>query len=145
MACFVLQIIRAGRLSQKPVSNDAGKWDKRFGEPLMKWKAYPNLRRRPRAPNKGRGRLQVQIRRAFLSADTQTSSAVYDWCFARCRHRITQRHRHSVWRILMTIADPVARVPPYGAWLWRLREPIGSAIGSNESSAADKSLSGKEK
>jgi len=21
----------------------------------------------------------------------------------------------------MTMADPIARVPPYGAWLWRLR------------------------
>jgi hypothetical protein len=30
-------------------------------------------------------------------------------------------HRYSVWRILVTIADPIGRVPPYGAWLWRLR------------------------
>jgi hypothetical protein len=98
----------------------------------------------PNAPANAE-RLQVQIRRAFLSADTQTSSAVYDWCFARCRHRITTRHRYSVWRLLVTIADPVARVPPYGAWLWRLREPIGSAIGPNESSSEDKPLSAKEK
>jgi hypothetical protein len=26
-------------------------------------------------------------------------------------------HRYSVWRILVTIADPIGRVPPYGAWL----------------------------
>jgi hypothetical protein len=26
-----------------------------------------------------------------------------------------------IWRVLMTMADPVKRVPPYGAWLWRLR------------------------
>jgi hypothetical protein len=30
-------------------------------------------------------------------------------------------------RTLRTICDPVARVPPYGAWLWRLR--TGGAIG----------------
>jgi hypothetical protein len=30
-------------------------------------------------------------------------------------------------RTLRTICDPVARVPPYGAWLWRLRN--GGAIG----------------
>jgi site-specific recombinase XerD len=29
----------------------------------MKWAGYPNLRRRPHSPNKGRGKLQVAIRR----------------------------------------------------------------------------------
>jgi hypothetical protein len=90
----------------------------------MKWQHHPNLRLRPAKPALGRGRLQVQIRRAFLSADTQTSSAIYDWCFAGRRHRITTRHRYFVWRLLVTIADPVARVPPYGAWLWRLKSPL---------------------
>jgi hypothetical protein len=89
---------------------------------VMKWPHHPNLRRRPHAPNKGRGRLQVQIRRAFLDADTITSSTVYDWCFVRRRRRIPTRHRYSVWRILMTIADPVGRAETIGRpWLWRLR------------------------
>jgi hypothetical protein len=90
--------------------------------PAMKWPHHPNLRRRPHAPNKGRGRLQVQIRRAFLGADTVTSTTVYDWCFVRRRRRIPTRHRYSVWRILMTIADPVGRASTIGRpWLWRLR------------------------
>ena len=25
-------------------------------------------------------------------------------------------------RVLMTMADPIRRVPPYGAWLWRLKQ-----------------------
>jgi hypothetical protein len=93
----------------------------------MKWPHHPNLRRRPHAPAKNRGRLQVQIRRAFVGADTQTSSAVYDWCFAGCRHRITTRHRYSVWRLLVTIADPIGRADTIGRpWLWRLREKPSS-------------------
>jgi hypothetical protein len=43
-----------------------------------------------------------------------------DWCFARQR----RRHRYSVWRILREIADPIELVPPYGAWLWRLKSDL---------------------
>ena len=32
----------------------------------MKWNGHPILARRPHAPNKGRGRLQRQVRRALL-------------------------------------------------------------------------------
>jgi hypothetical protein len=85
---------------------------------------HPNLRRRPHAPNKGRGRLQRAIARAFLVAgsDTLSSTAVYDWCFVRDRHRPPEWHRYSVFRILQEIAYQVERVPPHGAWLWRLRD-----------------------
>jgi hypothetical protein len=51
----------------------------------------------------------------------RTSSQIYAWCFAKYGRPIPQRHRHSVWRILVKIADQVERRPPYGAWLWRLR------------------------
>jgi hypothetical protein len=34
---------------------------------------------------------------------------------------LTQAHRHSVRRVLISMVDPVERVPPHGAWLWRLR------------------------
>jgi hypothetical protein len=126
---------------------------------MTKWLSYPNLQRRPHAPNKGRGRLQVQIRRAFaIHGPVVSSSQTYDWAYARQpRLRRSLAHRHSVFRILREIAEPVGRaptigrpwlwrlrVPPYGAWLWRLREPIGSAIGSSESSAANKPLPEKE-
>jgi hypothetical protein len=34
----------------------------------------------------------------------------------------SQLRRHGVWRILMSIADPICKVPPHGAWLWRLKD-----------------------
>jgi hypothetical protein len=89
----------------------------------MKWPNHPNLRRRPHAPAANRGRLQISIRRAFVAhGDVVTSSQVYDWTYARQR-RIKQRHRHSVWRILDELADPVGRAPTIGRpWLWRLKD-----------------------
>jgi hypothetical protein len=89
--------------------------------PASKWPSHPNLRNRPAKPALGRGRLQRQLRRAFVGADTRTTSALLDWCYPRNRSRITQRHRYSVWRVLVRIATPIGRVPPHGAWLWRLR------------------------
>ena len=87
----------------------------------MKWKAYPNLRRRPRAPNLGRGRLQRQIARCFtVHGPVVSSSQIYDMCFTQ-RRKTTTLKRYMVWRIVRTIADPVRRVPPHGAWLWQLR------------------------
>jgi hypothetical protein len=61
----------------------------------------PNLRLRPHAPAKGRGRLQVQIRWAFMvGGPVLSSSAIYDWTHARRRARLPSGHRHSVPRIL---------------------------------------------
>jgi hypothetical protein len=91
----------------------------------MKWKNYPNLLRRPHAPNAGRGRLQVQIRRAFAVRQVLTSSEIYDSCYAKRRmlgQQIDRPYRWSVLRILRELADRVRRVPPHGAWLWRLKE-----------------------
>lgn len=51
--------------------------------PLTKRENYPNLLLGPRAPNKGRGRLQVQIRRAFVGREVLTSSEIYDSCYAK--------------------------------------------------------------
>ena len=92
--------------------------------PPMKWINYPNLLRRPHAPNAGRGRLQVQIRRAFVGRDVLTSSEVYDSCYAKLRvagQQIDRPYRWSVVRILRQIADPIGRTNPYGAVLWRLK------------------------
>ena len=94
----------------------------------MKWVGHRNLRLRPYAPARGRGRLQVQIKRAFVvHGPTVTSSQVYNWTHARRRlmhgKPLTTRHRYSVWRILVTIADPVERSTSIGRpWLWRLRD-----------------------
>jgi hypothetical protein len=90
--------------------------------PPQGWSAHPNLRLRPRAPAAGRGRLQVQIRRALACNEIVSSSQVYDWCYAR-RRRLNQRKIHSVWRILRVIADPIGRAPTIGRpWLWRLKD-----------------------
>ena len=95
----------------------------------MKGKRLHNLRLRPAKPALGRGRLQRQVRRAFLTADTPTRSAseIFDWCYAKRRlmhgKSLTTRHRYSVWRVLVAIADPVERGTTKGRpWLWRLRE-----------------------
>jgi hypothetical protein len=99
----------------------------RAGEVSSGWSAYPNLRLRPHAPAAGRGRLQVQIRRAFVGHRLLSSSQVYDWAYAR--HRVYRRLmseavRWSVHRILRRIADPIGRAPTIGRpWLWRLRDP----------------------
>jgi hypothetical protein len=101
--------------------------------PQTRWEYYPNLRLGPAAPALGRGRLQVQVRRAFMGRDVLSSSEVYDSSYARKRllgERISQRHRHSVWRILRTIADPIGRAETIGRpVLWRLENdsPAGSA------------------
>jgi hypothetical protein len=45
------------------------------------WDRYPNLHRRPHAPNAGRGRLPKQIARAFMvHGDVVSASDIYRWC-----------------------------------------------------------------
>jgi hypothetical protein len=88
---------------------------------------HPNLRKRPPAPSKGRGPVQVRIRRAFVASGAQllSSSAIYDWTHARRRrgrHKSMPIGIYSITlRTLRIMADPIRRVPPYGAWLWRLK------------------------
>ena len=93
----------------------------RLREAPMKWESYPNLQQRPAKPALGNGRIQRAVRRAFYFGSEVTSSVAYDWAYPRRRHLLTQAHRHSVRRVLATMADPIRRVPPYGATLWRLR------------------------
>ena len=92
------------------------------GPHAMKWRHHPNLRLRPHAPAKGRGRLQRQIARAFaVGGPVLSSSVIYDWCFARQR-RVSQLRRHGAWRILMAECERVGRAETIGRpWLWRLR------------------------
>ena len=98
-----------------------------FDEPPMKWAHHPNLRKRPRTPAKGRGSVQRAIKRAFAatSAPALTSTQIYYW--AHVRHRLGRRKSmpfgvySQTLRTLRAMCDPVERVPPHGAWLWRLR------------------------
>jgi hypothetical protein len=55
-----------------------------------------NLRLRPPKPALGRGRLQRQIRRAFLLGEELCSSQIYDWCYAGCRRPLSTRQRYGV-------------------------------------------------
>ena len=46
----------------------------------MKWPHHRNLRNRPPTPSKGRGPVQVRIRRAFIAsgAEVLSSTQIYD-------------------------------------------------------------------
>jgi hypothetical protein len=90
---------------------------------LQKWNGFPNLRLRPHAPNRGRGKHQIAVRRAFLvHGDEITTAQALDWALPRHRHETWRRRdRWSVIVALRAIADPIRKVPPHGAWLWRLR------------------------
>jgi hypothetical protein len=89
----------------------------------MKLAEYPNLRLRPYAPAKNRGRLQRQIARAFMvGGPVLSSSQIYDWAYARNRDGLDSGYRWSVRRILLEIAVRVGRAETIGRpWLWRLK------------------------
>jgi hypothetical protein len=96
--------------------------------PSSGWAAHPNLLRGAKSSrNKNRGRLQVQIRRAFVDHPLRSSSEMYDFTHADRRalkQPIPTLHRYSVWRVLREIAEPVARSRgPGRPWLWRLKSP----------------------
>jgi hypothetical protein len=92
----------------------------------MTWAAHPNLSRRPRAPNAGRGSTQLAVKRCFLVNGREvTSSQLYDFVYPRRRargERLGPLCRWGIFQVVERIADRVRRVPPHGAWLWRLRE-----------------------
>src|SRR5262245_12732088 len=93
----------------------------------MKWPHHRNLRNRPPTPSKGRGPVQVRIRRAFIAsgAEVLSSTQIYDWTHSRRRQSRRKKLPFGVyWRTLKTLrtmCEPVERGPPHGAWLWRLR------------------------
>jgi hypothetical protein len=95
--------------------------------PPMKWPHHRNLRNRPPTPSKGRGPVQLRIRRAFIAsgAEALSSTQIYDWTHSRRRQSRRKKLPFGVyWRTLKTLramCDPVERVPPHVAWLWRLR------------------------
>ena len=89
------------------------------------WTRHPNLRLRPHAPNKGRGRLQIQVRRCFLGYRFRTTSQVFDYALARVRGDAwRQRQRWSVIRVLDQVAERVGRDRAHGAIIWKLKESL---------------------
>jgi hypothetical protein len=74
----------------------------------------------------------VRIRRAFIAsgAEVLSSSAIYEWTHTRRRLGRRKTLPDGIyWRTLQALrvmCDPVERVPPHGAWLWRLRNTEGA-------------------
>jgi hypothetical protein len=94
-------------------------------EASPRWARYPGLRMRPQTPNKGRGRIQVAVRRAFIGHDVRTSSQVYDYALPRVRADLwRQMQRCSVLRVLDQLCHRVGRDRAHGAIIWKLKEPL---------------------
>jgi len=75
-------------------------------------------------PGLNRGRVQRAVRRLFRLAVEITTADSRRWAYSRKR-RCTPRDYEHMRRVLRRYAEPIRRVPPYGAWLWRLRNSDG--------------------
>jgi hypothetical protein len=94
----------------------------------MKWPHHPNLRKRPRAPSKGRGPVPRAIRRARLRGERREvlcSTQIYDWTHARRRlgcklmpAGIYSRTRRTLRKMCIRIGRGTGIGRPI---LWRLR------------------------
>lgn len=91
------------------------------------WASYPGLRFPGHtAGSRGRGRIQLAVKRAFVAAGTSTltTSDVFDYALARHRKDgWRQQQRWSVVRVLRQMCDPIGRDRRYGAIIWRLKTP----------------------
>jgi hypothetical protein len=98
--------------------------------PPRGWDRYPNLRWSGSSRAKNNGRIQKGVRRAFLVTGTSmiTTSQALDWTLVDRRAHWQRRHRWSVIRVLRQVAEPVRKVPPHGAWLWRLKPPAADTL-----------------
>ena len=80
----------------------------------MKWPHHRNLRNRPPTPSKGRGPVQVRIRRAFIAsgAEVLSSTQIYDWTHSRrrqSRRKILNKQSSNVsQRLHRTLRNPHA-------------------------------------
>jgi hypothetical protein len=88
--------------------------------------------------------IEVKIRRAFIAsgAEVLSSTQIYAWTHPRRRlgHRKTMP-LGIYWRTLRTLrarCEPIARVPPHGAWTWRLRNTEGAKTSPLLPSASEK-------
>jgi hypothetical protein len=90
--------------------------------PAIKWINYPSLRLGI-GKSKGKGRIQTQLRRAFIThGDVISSTQAYQWCKRHQSSAFGQWERWSITRVLMTMADRVGHSRgPGRPWIWRLR------------------------
>jgi hypothetical protein len=84
----------------------------------------PNLSRRPAKPALGNGRVQRGALRALWVLGIASTSEIAEWTHARARAygELSDNHTRAARRAAERYADKVRRVPPYGAWLWRLKD-----------------------
>jgi hypothetical protein len=99
----------------------------------MKWEGYPNLRKKPPAPAKNRGRVQRAIKRAFIAsgAEVLSSAQIYSWTHPRLRLGRRKTMPFGIYwgtlQALRRICDPVGRSDRVSGApiLWRLRNSAG--------------------
>ena len=89
------------------------------------WARFPGLRFGHMVGNRGRGRIQLAVQRAFIASPTDVLSTtqVFEFALVRVRRdRWRQRNRWSVVRALDQVADRVGRSRgPGRPWLWRVK------------------------
>jgi len=101
----------------------------------MKWPHHPNLRKQPPTPSKGRGPVQVRIKRAFIAsgAEVLSSTQIYDWTHSRRRQMHRKKLPYGIYwgmlQALRAMCDPVGRGPGIGRptlWRWRNTKSLKS-------------------
>jgi hypothetical protein len=87
------------------------------------WKHYPGLRL-GMGMSRGKGRIQRQLRRAFIAHGAVISSSdAYRWCHRRQAREFGQWERWSITRVLLEMADQVGHSRGRGrSWIWRLKQ-----------------------
>jgi len=90
------------------------------------WSRFPGLGFGHTVGNRGRGRIQLAVRRAFTASPTDVLSTtqVFEYALVRIRRdRWRHRNRWSVVRALRQVADRVGPVDTPGRpWLWRAQD-----------------------
>jgi len=97
-------------------------------DPPHGWATYPGLRFPGHtAGSRGRGRIQLAVKRAFAAAGTSTLTTS-DSSTTRWSEYVVKagrrRHRWSVVRVLRAMCDPIGRDPRHGAIIWRLKASV---------------------
>jgi hypothetical protein len=104
------------------------------------WDRYPGLRFPGHTSgNRGKGRIQIAVKRAFAAASTTTltTSDVFDYALARHRDDGWRRQqRWSVVRVLRAMCDPIGRDPRHGAIIWRSRDGSSATVSPESARSA---------
>jgi len=91
-----------------------------IGASVPKMQRLRKIPQRLPQPGLSRGRVQLAVRRLFRLAAEITTADLRQVAYVRKRKCTSRDYKH-MRRVLRAVADPIRRVPPSGAWLWRLR------------------------